>query len=145
MKTFFNPGNLPLSSFKAMFQHSNVFTVSLLYYSACRLIGSRIIESAAYCYQILVPVYLSSEQSTSINWIIRLLSSLLCLPKVILLSGGHCMFSFLAETEEKTGDQVQLGEWCSLRATDRCSGLKIFCSLFILHENKIDQDLFWVI
>ena len=35
------------------------------YYSACRLIGSRIIELAAYCYHILlVPLYLNSTQKT---------------------------------------------------------------------------------
>ena len=57
-----------------------------------RLIGSRVIESTAYCNQIsLVPLYLNSTQNTSVNWIIRLLLSLLCWPKVILLSGGHCI------------------------------------------------------
>ncbi len=60
-------------------------------YSARRLIGSRLIESAAYCNQILMaPLYFSNTQNTSVNWIIRLLLSLLCWPKVILLSGGHC-------------------------------------------------------
>ncbi len=47
-------------------------------YSARRLIGSRIIESAAYCNHImLVPLYLNSTQNSSVNWIIRLLLSLL--------------------------------------------------------------------
>ncbi len=60
-------------------------------YSARRLIGSRIIESAAYCNQkLLAHLYLGSTQNTSVNWIIRLLLSLLCRPNVILLSGGHC-------------------------------------------------------
>ncbi len=60
-------------------------------YSARRLMGSRIIESAAYCNQIsLAQVYINRAQNTSVNWIIRLLLSLLCRPKVILLSGGHC-------------------------------------------------------
>ena len=37
-------------------------------YSACHLIGSRIIESAAYCKQILlVPLFLNSTQNTSVN------------------------------------------------------------------------------
>ncbi len=59
-------------------------------YSASRLIGSRIIESATYCYHILlVPLYLNSAQNMSVNWIIWLLRSLLCWPKVILLSGRH--------------------------------------------------------
>ena len=53
-------------------------------------IGSRIIESAAYCNHILlVPLYLNSLHKTSVNWIIRLVLSLLCRPKVILLSGRH--------------------------------------------------------
>jgi len=53
--------------------------------SACPLIRSRLIESAAYCNQIfLVPSYLNSTQKASVNWIIRLLLSLLCWPKVIL-------------------------------------------------------------
>jgi hypothetical protein len=61
-------------------------------YSARRLIGSRIIESAVYCNQkLLAHLYLNSTQNISVNWIIRLLLSLLCWPKVILLSGGHCI------------------------------------------------------
>ncbi len=53
--------------------------------------GSRIIESAAYCNQIsLVQVYINRAQNTVVNLIFRLLLSLLCRPKVILLSGGHC-------------------------------------------------------
>ncbi len=61
-------------------------------YSVRRLIGSRIIESAAYCNQIMLfPLYLNSTQKTLVNWIIRLLLSILCWPKVILLSGGHCI------------------------------------------------------
>ncbi len=60
-------------------------------YISSRLIGSRIIEPAAYCNQkLLAHLYLNSTQNTSVNWIIRLLLSLLCWPKVILLSGGHC-------------------------------------------------------
>jgi len=55
-------------------------------YSAHCLIGSRLIESAEYCNQILlVPLYLNSTQNASVNWII------LSWPKVILLSGGHCI------------------------------------------------------
>jgi hypothetical protein len=61
------------------------------YYSASRLIGSRIIESAAYCNQkLLALLYLNSTQISSVNWIILLLLSLLGWAKVILLSGGHC-------------------------------------------------------
>ncbi len=61
------------------------------YYSARRLIGSRIIESATYCNQkLLAHLYLNCTLNTSVNWIIRLLLSLLCWPKVILLNGGHC-------------------------------------------------------
>ncbi len=64
---------------------------SQIIYSGCRLIGSRIIESAAYCNQnLLAHLYLISTQITSVNWIIRLLLSLLWWPKVILLSGRHC-------------------------------------------------------
>ncbi len=62
-----------------------------LKYGARRLMGSRIIESAAYCNQnLLAHLYLSSTQNTSVNWIIQLLLSLFCWTKVILLSGGHC-------------------------------------------------------
>ncbi len=61
-------------------------------YSARRLMESRILESAAYCIQILLArLHIDSAQSTLVNWIIRLLLSLLCWPKVILLSGGHCI------------------------------------------------------
>jgi len=68
----------------------------LFYYSARRLIGSLIIESAAYCNQlILVPLYINSTQNTSVNWISRLLLSFLGWPKAILLSGGHCITHFL--------------------------------------------------
>ncbi len=57
-------------------------------YSARRLIGSRIIESAAYCNQVLLaPLYLNSTHNMSVYWI---MFSLLSWPKVILLSGGHC-------------------------------------------------------
>ncbi len=60
-------------------------------YSARRLMGSRIIGSAAYCNQILLAqLYINSAQNSSVNWNIRLLLSLSCWPKVILLSGGHC-------------------------------------------------------
>ena len=59
-------------------------------YRACRLIGSRIIESAAYSNQILlVQSYPNSAHKTSVNWIIRLMLSLLCWPKMILLSSGQ--------------------------------------------------------
>jgi hypothetical protein len=48
-----------------------------LIYIASRLIGSRVIESAAYCNQkLLAHLHLSSTQNTSVNWIIRLLLSL---------------------------------------------------------------------
>jgi hypothetical protein len=63
-------------------------------YSARRLIGSRFIESAAYCNQkLLALLYNNSTQKTLVNWIIRLLLSLLCRPKVILC-GGHCISIF---------------------------------------------------
>ncbi len=62
-------------------------------YSCRRLLGSRLIESSAYCNQIwLAHLYIDSAQHTSVNWIIRLLLSLLCRPKVIILSGGHCIW-----------------------------------------------------
>ncbi len=54
-----------------------------------RLMGSRIIESAAYCNQILLAhLNTNSAQNASVNWITRLLLSILCRPKVILLGGG---------------------------------------------------------
>jgi len=44
-------------------------------------IRSPLIESAAYCNQILlVPLYLNSAQNALVNWIIGLLLSLLCWP-----------------------------------------------------------------
>ncbi len=58
-------------------------------YNARHLIGSRILKSAAY-WKLLAQLYLNSTQNTSLNWIIRILLSLLCWPKMILLSGGHC-------------------------------------------------------
>ncbi len=59
--------------------------------------GSRLIESAAYCNQIwLAQLYINSAQNTSVNWNIRLLLSLLCRPKVILLSGGHYVKLFFS-------------------------------------------------
>ncbi len=77
----------------AIFNTLKIFLESK--YSARRLIGSRIIESAAYCNQkLLAHLFLNSTQNTSVNWIIRLLLSLLCWPKVILLSGGHCSIHF---------------------------------------------------
>jgi hypothetical protein len=64
----------------------------LMYYSALRLMGSRIIESAAYWNQILLTqLYIDKAQNKSVNWISRLLLSLLCWSEVILLSGGHCI------------------------------------------------------
>ena len=58
-----------------------------------RLIGSRIIELAAYYNQILmVPLNKNSTQKMLVDWIIRLFLSLLCWPKVILLSGRHRIF-----------------------------------------------------
>ncbi len=44
-----------------------------------------------YCDQILLSqLCINSAQNTPGNWIIQLLLSLLCQPKVILLSCGHC-------------------------------------------------------
>ncbi len=61
-------------------------------YSVCHLIGSRIIESATYFNQISVaPLLINNTQNSLVNRIIRLLLSLLCRPKVILLSDGHCI------------------------------------------------------
>ena len=83
-------------------ESSNICMASQRCYSARRLIGSRIIESAAYCNQmLLVPLYLNSTQKPSVNWIIRLMLSLLCWPKVILLSGGHCILVLKCVTAEE--------------------------------------------
>ena len=55
-------------------------------FGALRLIGSRIMESVAYCDQILlIRLHLNSVHIKSFG----LLLSLLCWPKVILLRGGH--------------------------------------------------------
>ncbi len=54
---------------------------------------------AAYCNQIwLTQLYINSAQNTSVNWIIWLLLSHKCRPKVILLSGGHCICSILLDS-----------------------------------------------
>jgi hypothetical protein len=70
--------------------YQRVITISFELYCARRFIESRTIESAAYCdqnFQILLN--LNSKQKMLVNWIIRLLLSLLCRPKVIILSGGY--------------------------------------------------------
>ncbi len=67
-----------------------MFSWPLLKYSDHRLTGSRIIKSVTFCNQkFLALFYLISTQNTSVNEIIRSLLSLLCSPKVILISGGH--------------------------------------------------------
>ena len=63
-------------------------------YSTGRLIGSLVIESADYCnHTLLAPnkLYQNSAHKRLGIWIIRLMLSLLCWPKVILLSGGPCI------------------------------------------------------
>ncbi len=76
------PSLYPLSS------TSLLLTYFVLFF--CYSARSRIIESAACCNQIsLASLYINNTQNTSVNWIIRLLLSLLCGLKVILLSGGH--------------------------------------------------------
>ncbi len=63
---------------------------SILYTQCPPLNG---IESADYCNKIwLAQLYINSTQNTSVNWIIRLLLSLMRRLKVILLSGGHCIW-----------------------------------------------------
>ncbi len=65
--------------------------VSYVFYSARRLI-----ESPAYCNQKLLAIlYLNNVQITSVNWINRLLLSLICWTKMIPLSGGHCIWLVL--------------------------------------------------
>ena len=81
-------------------QNWNIRCWSLLSIQCPPLIGSRIIESVACCNQVLLTrLYLNSAQKMSVNWIIRLVLSLLCWPRMILLSGRHCTnkvcFSFL--------------------------------------------------
>ncbi len=52
------------------------------WYGKRRLIGPHIIVSAAYCNQIqLDPLSINCTQNTLVNWIIRLLLSLLCCRK----------------------------------------------------------------
>ncbi len=75
-------------------------------YNAHRLIGSQIIESAAYSNHIfMAPLWFNSTQNSLVNWIIWFLLSLLCWPKVILLSGGHCI-GFSKFIEAQTFRQV---------------------------------------
>ncbi len=79
------------NEFTAFYFIHKLKVVFVCRYSVRRLIGSLIIESAIYCNQILlVPVYLNMYIKTSVNWIIRLLLSLLCRHKVILISGRQC-------------------------------------------------------
>jgi hypothetical protein len=63
--------NLPMQNWKTedSFGQSTYQRKSKLYkYSARRLMGSRIIESAAYCSQVfLAQLYISSAQNTSVN------------------------------------------------------------------------------
>ena len=68
----------------------------LLQFSARRLIGSRIIESVAYCNLIAGLIIPKEYIKTSVSWIVRLMLSLLCWPKVILLSDGHCICIILS-------------------------------------------------
>ncbi len=85
---------LPIVVVAVVVEYANLW---LCTYSARRLMGSRIIESAAYCNHILLAqLHKNSAQNTSVNCIIRLLLSLLCRPKVILLSGGHCTLKSLS-------------------------------------------------
>ncbi len=75
-------------------QFNSIYNDFFSIYSVRRLIGPRIIKAAVYCNHILlVLLYINSTQSTSVNWIIWLALLLLCRPKVILLSGGHCINS----------------------------------------------------
>ncbi len=94
------------------------YSKMLDWYSARRLMGSRLIESAAYCNQIwLAQLYINSAQNTSVNWIIRLLLSLLCRPKVIPLSGGHCNTkNFLFEVEGSLYDPWAKFTLCFVKA-----------------------------
>ncbi len=83
-------------------------------YSARRLIGSRLTESAAYCKQKMIAhLYPNSTQNTSVNWIIRLLLSLFWCPKVILSSGEHCTsksLCFLKYVSERRKFQATYNE-----------------------------------
>ncbi len=55
--------------------------------------GSRLIESAAYCYQIfLAQWHIKSAQYSLVNWIIRLLLSLLCRPQSDPIKRGTLYF-----------------------------------------------------
>ena len=54
---------LRIGDFKIQLHSDEYKPINLISYSARRLIGSRIIESAAYCHRILlVPLYLNSTQ-----------------------------------------------------------------------------------
>ena len=101
-------------------------------YSSRRWIGSQIIESSDYCNQtLLVPHYLNSTQNTSVNWIIRILLSLLYWPKVILLGGVHCTLkmSFLSQVWRShlilLTDSVRIRSWRvkALNSANRAEGV----------------------
>ncbi len=113
--------------------------------------GSRIIESAAYCNQISESqVYSNRAQNKSVNWIIRLLLSLLCSPKGILLSGGHCTFIFVS-AHHKIPQNVALNQktlsarlkkkfWQKWRSFEVLR-LFLFCNRFVVEYVLIDYFL----
>ena len=85
-----------------------------------------------YCNQtLLVPHYLNSTQNTSVNWIIRILLSLLYCPKVNLLGGGHCTLkmSFLLQVWRShlilLTDSVRIRSWRvkALNSANRAEGV----------------------
>ncbi len=81
---------MPFSNLIKWFQFRKDW-FDFLSYITRRLIGWRIIESAAHCnHKLLALLYLISTQNTSVNWIFWILLSLFCWSKVILISGGHC-------------------------------------------------------
>ncbi len=90
------------SAFHTLSQIKLILIVLAIIYSARRLMGSQLIESAAYCNQTwLAKLYINSAQNTLVNWIIQLLVSILCQPKVIPLSDGHCNIRFHIKLEKK--------------------------------------------
>ncbi len=67
---------------------------------------------------IACPIINNQCQNTSVNWIIRLLLSFWCRPKVILLSGGQCIEILSPGTQQRTEHLPQLQCLCQCNLSD---------------------------
>ncbi len=80
----------PFSSILCHLVHQNVYYSALLVTNHAPNVSKDLIRVQCSPLPLsLVPIFLHSIQNSSVNWINRLLSSLLCLLKIILWRGGH--------------------------------------------------------